>query len=69
MTKKTHNSSIFKTVPGPNQPFFAMCDPSKFEKIAALLESHQGTNQMNLNPANSRLFTHVEFELSKIAIL
>ena len=67
--KITNKSSNFKTIPDPNQLFFAMCDPSSFEKIAALLESHQGTNQMKLNPANSKLATHVEFELFKLAIL
>ena len=34
-----------------------MCDASNFGIGAALLQSHSGTNKMNLISANSRLFT------------
>ena len=37
-----------------------MCDASNFGIGAALLQSHSGTNKMNLISANSRLFTQAE---------
>ena len=48
----------------PHKPFFSMCDASNFGIRAALLQSHSGTNKMNLISANLRLFTQVEFRLS-----
>ena len=41
-----------------------MCDTSNFGIGAALLQSHNGTNKMNLISANSRLFTQAELRLS-----
>ena len=41
-----------------------MCDASNFGIGAALLQSHSGTNKMNLISANSRLFTQTELRLS-----
>ena len=43
-----------------------MCDASKFGIGAALLQSHNGTNKMNLISANSRLFTQAELRLSTL---
>ena len=40
-----------------------MCDASKFGIGAALLQSHSGTNKMNLISAHSRLFTQAELRL------
>ena len=48
------------TIPDPDQPFDAMCEASNFGIGAALLQSHNATNKMNLILANSRLFTHAE---------
>ena len=55
---------LSNTIPKPDQPFYAMCDASNFGVGAALLQSHNGTNKMNLNSANSRLFTQAELRLS-----
>ena len=55
LTEKTSN-----TIPDPNQPFYAMCDASNFGIGAALLQSHSGTNKMNLISANPRLLTQAE---------
>ena len=52
--KKSSHIKIIKTIPAPNQPFYAMCDASNFGFGAALLQSHKGTNEMNLSSANSR---------------
>ena len=41
-----------------------MCDASNFGIGAALLQSHSGTNKMNLISANFRLFTQTELRLS-----
>ena len=41
-----------------------MCDASNFGTGAALLQSHNGTNKMNLISANSSLFTQSELRLS-----
>ena len=46
--------------------FYAMCDASNFGIGAALLQSHNGTNKMNLISANSRLFTQAELRLSTL---
>ena len=43
LTEQTSN-----TVPDPNQPFYTMCDASIYGIGAALLQSHSGTNKMNL---------------------
>ena len=40
-----------------------MCDASNFGICAAFLQSHGGTNKMNLISANSRLFTQAELRL------
>ena len=55
---------ISNTIPDPNQTFYAMCDASNFGIGAALLQSHSGTNKMNLISAKSRLFTQAELRLS-----
>ena len=47
---------ISNTIPDPDQPFYAISDASKFGIRAALLESQNGTDKMNLVSANSRLF-------------
>ena len=64
--KKLLTEQISNTIPYPNQPFYAMCDASNFGIGAALLQSHSGTNKMNLIPANSRLFTQAELRLSTL---
>ena len=43
-----------------------MCDASNFSIGAAFLQSHNGTNKMNLISANSRLFTQAELRLSTL---
>ena len=43
-----------------------MCDASNFGIGAALLQSHSGTNKMNLTSANSRLFTQAELRFSTL---
>ena len=43
-----------------------MFDASKFGNGAALLQSYNGTNKMNLISANSRLFTQTELQLSTL---
>ena len=43
-----------------------MCDASNFGIGAALLQSHNGTNKMNLILANSRLFTLAKIRLSTL---
>ena len=43
-----------------------MCDASNFGLGAALLESHSGTNKMNLISSNSILFTQTELRLSTL---
>ena len=45
---------------------YAICDSSNFGIGAALLQSHSGTNKMNLILANSRLFTQSELRLSTL---
>ena len=40
-----------------------MCDASNFGIVAALLQSHNGTNKMNLRLANSRLLTQADLRL------
>ena len=62
--KKLLAEQISNTIFDPNQPFYAMCDASNFGIGAALLQSHSGTNKMNLISANSRLFTQAELRLS-----
>ena len=62
--KKLLTEQISNTIPDPNQPFYAMCDASNFGIGAALLQSHSGTNKMNLISANSRLFTQAKLRLS-----
>ena len=57
---------LSNTIPEPNQPFYAMCDASKFGIGAALLQSYNGTNKMNFISANFRLFTQAELRLSTL---
>ena len=64
--KKLLTEQISKTIPDPTHPFYAMCDASNFGIGAALLQSHSGTNKMNLTSANSRLFTQAELRLSTL---
>ena len=64
--KKLLTEQISNTIPDSNQPFYAMCDASNFGIGAALLQSHNGTNKMNLISANSRLFTQAELRLSTL---
>ena len=64
--KKLLTEQISNTIPDPNQPFYAMCDASNFGIGAALLQSHSGTNKMNLISENSRLFTQAELRLSTL---
>ena len=64
--KKLLTEQIANTIPDPNQPFYAMCDASNFGIGAALLQSHNDTNKMNLISANSRLFTQAELRLSTL---
>ena len=64
--KKNFTEQVSNTTPDPNQPFYAMCDASNFSIGAALLQSHSGTNKMNLISANSRLFTQAELRLSTL---
>ena len=64
--KKLLTEKISYTIADPNQPFYAMCDASNFGIGAALLQSHSGTNKMNLISANSRLFTLAELLLSTL---
>ena len=65
--KKLLTEQISNTIPDPNQPLCdALCDASKFGIGAALLQSHSGTNKMNLISANSRLFTQAELRLSTL---
>ena len=64
--KKLLIEQISNTIPDPNQPFYAKCDASNFGIGAALLQSHNGTNKMNLISAVSRLFTQAELRLSTL---
>ena len=57
---------ISNTIPDPNQPFYAMCNASNFGIGAALLQSHSGTNKMNLISTNSRLFSQAELRLTTL---
>ena len=57
---------ISNTIPDLDQLFYAMCDASNFGIGAALLQSHSGTNKMNLISVNSRLFTQAEHRLSAL---
>ena len=64
--KKLLTEQISNTIPDPNQPFYAMCDASRIGIGAALLQSHSGTNKMNLISAISRLFSQAELLLSTL---
>ena len=64
--KKLLIEQISNRIPDPNQPFYAMCDASNFGIGAALLQSHNETNKINLISANSRLFTQGELRLSTL---
>ena len=64
--QKLITEQISNTIPDPNQPFYAMSDASNFGIGAALLQSHSGTNKMNLISANSRLITQAELRLSTL---
>ena len=48
------------------EEFKKLCDAISFGIGAALLQSHSGTNKMNLISANSRLFTQAELRLSTL---
>ena len=39
---------LSNTIPDPDQPIDAICDDSNFSIGAAFLQSHKGTNKMNL---------------------
>ena len=65
-TKKLLTEQNPNSTPDPNQPFYAMCDASNFGIGASLLQSHSGTNKMNLISANSRIFTQAELRLSTV---
>ena len=62
--KRILTEQISNTIPDQNQPFYAMCDVSNLGIGAALLQSHKGTNKMNLISANPCLFTQAELRLS-----
>ena len=64
--KKLSAEQTSNTITDPNQPFYAICDASNFGFDAALLQSHSGTNKMNLISANSQLFTQAELRLSTL---
>ena len=64
--KKLLTEQTLNTMPDPNQPFSAMCIVLNFGIGAALLQSHSGTNKMNLISANSRLFTQAELRVSTL---
>ena len=59
-------SKTVLTIPDLDQPYYGMCDASNFGIGASLLQSHNGTNKVNLISANSRLFTQAEFRLSTL---
>ena len=61
LTEKLSN-----TIPDPDQPFYAMCDASKFGIGAALLQSRNETIKINLISAKSRLFTQAELRISTL---
>ena len=44
----------------PDQTFYAICHASNFGIGAALLQTNNGINKMNLISANSRLITQAE---------
>ena len=58
--KKTLKRSNLIYYSRPKSTFYAMCDASNFEISAALLQTHQGNEQLKLVSANSRLFTKAE---------
>ena len=64
--KKLLTEQISNTIPHSNQPFYAIRDASSLSISAPLLQSHSGTNKMNLKSANSRLFTQAELRLSTL---
>ena len=64
--KKLLTEQISNTIPDSNQLFYAMCDVSNFGIGAALLQSHSGTNKMNLISENFCLFTQAELPLSTL---
>ena len=64
--KKLLTDQISDTIPDPNQPFYATCDASNFGIGAALPQSHNETNKINLISANYRLITQAELRLSSL---
>ena len=64
--KKLLTKQISNTIPDPNQPFHGICYASNFGIEAALLQSHTGTEKMNLISAISGLFTQAEIRLSTL---
>ena len=65
-SEKFITEQISNTISDPNQPFYAMCDAPNLGIGAALLQSHNGTNKMNLISPSSRLFTQAELRLSTL---
>ena len=69
--KKLLTEQISYTLPDPDQPFYARCDASNFGISAALLQSQNGTNKLNLISANTlmRKRTAVRYTLTEIDFL
>ena len=65
-TKTLLNKQITNTIPDSDQLIHAMCDASNFGTGVASLQSHSGTNKMNLFSANSKLLTEAELRLSTL---
>ena len=62
----TSHWTNIKYYPRSDQPFYAIWDASNIGIGVALLQSHSGTNKMNLISANSRLFTQAELRLATL---
>ena len=64
---KSHlNEQISNTIPDPDQPIYAICIASNFGIGSALIQSHSGTNKMNIISTILRLFTQAELRLSTL---
>ena len=61
--KNLLTEQLSNTTQNPDQLFYAMCNASIFGIGAALFQSHNGTNKMNLISAHSRLFRQPELRL------
>ena len=66
MKLKSFSLKNSKKIQDPNEPFYAVCDASKFGIGAALLQSLEGTNKMNLISAKSKVFTQAQIRLSTL---